>query len=298
MLTRPVLDIPLDGVWLLATRLGMTVLVAELSFRFVEMPIRRGVIARWWRQARLTGGHALARARVISIALIGALLAGVLALGLSLAQAAEPGVPADVAEAIGSQTAVTIDTPEPSPSSSASPSASASGVSRAGLATGIGDSVMLGAREVVRRTIPGIKIDAAVARYPGAFLGRIKKLRAAGLLADTVVLHPGTNGVLPESMMRDILDLLADRERVVIVNDNVPRPWNDANNEAIASVVPDYPNAVIADWKSASQDHPEYFVSDGIHLTAAGARAYANLLRKVAAVKAPNPPTETAQPTQ
>ncbi|MFM8156146.1 MAG: acyltransferase family protein [Actinomycetes bacterium] len=298
MLTRPVLDIPLDGVWLLATRLGMTVLVAELSFRFVEMPIRRGVISRWWRQARLTGGHALARARVISIAVIGALLAGVLALGLSLAQAAEPGVPADVAEAIGSQTDVTIDTPEPSPSSSASPSASASGVSRAGLATGIGDSVMLGAREVVRSTIPGIKIDAAVARYPGAFLGRIKKLRATGLLADTVVLHPGTNGVLPESMMRDILDLLADRERVVIVNDNVPRPWNDANNEAIASVVPDYPNAVIADWKSASQDHPEYFVSDGIHLTAAGARAYANLLRKVAAVKVPKPPTETGQPTQ
>ncbi|MGI9137224.1 MAG: acyltransferase family protein, partial [Candidatus Nanopelagicales bacterium] len=112
---------------------------------------------------------------------------------------------------------------------------------------------------------------------------------AAGLLADTVVLHPGTNGVIPESMMREILDLLADRKRVVVVNDNVPRSWNDANNEAITTVVPDYPNAVIADWKTASEGHPEYFVSDGIHLTGAGARAYANLLKQAAAVSAATP---------
>jgi hypothetical protein len=143
---------------------------------------------------------------------------------------------------------------------------------------------MLGARGALRSTIPGIKIDAAVARYPGAFLGRIKKIRAAGLLADTVVLHPGTNGVIPEPMMRQMLDLLKDRKRVVVVNDDVPRSWNETNNGVISSVIPDYPNAVIADWKSASTGHPEYFVSDGIHLTALGARTYANLIKKAAQI--------------
>ena len=48
----------------------------------------------------------------------------------------------------------------------------------------------------------------------------------------------------------------------------------------IDKVVPDYPNAVIADWYAASKDHPEYFVSDGIHLTAKGAKAYAQLIKK------------------
>jgi lysophospholipase L1-like esterase len=87
-------------------------------------------------------------------------------------------------------------------------------------------------------------------------------------------------------MMRQLLDLLDDRERVVIVNDNVPRSWNQANNDAIDAAVADYPNAVIADWKSASRSHPEYFVSDGIHLSGAGARAYADLIKDTARVRA------------
>ncbi|MGI9136820.1 MAG: acyltransferase family protein, partial [Candidatus Nanopelagicales bacterium] len=184
MLTRPILDIALDGIWLLVLRLALTVVVAELSFRFVEMPIRRGVIAHWWRGAKAAGGSVLRRARTLAVAAITVLVAGVLLLGVSLAQAEEPAVPLDVAQAIGSQTEVTIDTPDPSATDTptTNPSPGSSTPSRAGTATGIGDSVMLGARGVLRSTIPGIKIDAAVARYPGAFLGRIKKLRAAGLL--------------------------------------------------------------------------------------------------------------------
>lgn len=96
--------------------------------------------------------------------------------------------------------------------------------------------------------------------------------------------------------MRDMLDLLKDRKRVVVVNDDVPRSWNDSNNQAISTVVPDYSNAVIADWKSASEGHPEYFVSDGIHLTAAGARAYGKLIREAAQVGGATPsPTASAQ---
>lgn len=291
MLTRPVLDIALDGIWLLSLRLALTIAVTELSFRFIEMPIRRGAIARWWRQARAAGGRTLTKARILGVAALAALVAAVLVVGVSLAQAQEPTVPTDVAQAIGEQTEVTIDAPGPLPSSSPSPGASTQ--SRAGTATGIGDSVMLGARGVLHSTIPGIKVDAAVARYPGAFLGRIKRIRAAGLLADTVVLHPGTNGVIPESMMREMLDLLKDRSRVVVVNDNVPRSWNDSNNAAISAAVPDYPNAVVADWKSASRGHPEYFVSDGIHLTAAGAHAYADLIKKAAGIEAPSPSPST-----
>jgi len=292
MLTRPILDIPLDGIGLLAMRLAITVGIAELSFRYLEMPIRRGVIARWWKQATSTGGRALTRARTIALAVIAALIAGLVVLGMSLAQAQEPALAADVAAAIGTETEVTIDSPlsSPAPSTAASPETTA--VSQAGTATGIGDSVMLGSRAALRSAIPGIRIDAAVARYPGAFLGRIKKLRSMNLLADTVVLHPGTNGVIPESMMSEMLGLLTDRERVVVVNDNVPRSWTEENNAVVSKVVPDYPNAVIADWKSASKAHPEYFVSDGIHLTGEGARAFAALVKEAA-----QPRSATATPS-
>ena len=48
MVTRPRIDVPLDGLPLLALRLAATLLIAELSYRFVETPIRAGALGRAW----------------------------------------------------------------------------------------------------------------------------------------------------------------------------------------------------------------------------------------------------------
>ena len=295
MVTRPTLDVPLDGLPLLALRLGLTVGVAELSFRFVEMPIRRGAIDRWvaaWRAAR--GAERTRRTRR-GVGVLVSTLVAVLVVGFALSTAPAPtaaaGLPTDVAAALGvddgGPTEVTLDdepTPVASPtatnpSSGPSATASAEPVNPNGNLSAIGDSVMLGARDTLKSVIPGTKVDAAVSRFPGAFIGRLKRYVARDKLADVVVLHPGTNGVLPEAMMREMLDILKDTPRVVVVSNNMPRSWRTPNNKVIDAVVPDYPNAVLADWYAASKDHPEYFVSDGIHLTPKGARAYAKMIK-------------------
>jgi hypothetical protein len=51
-LTRPELDVPLTGVPLLALRLAITVVLAELSYRFIEKPVRSGALGRWWTRWR------------------------------------------------------------------------------------------------------------------------------------------------------------------------------------------------------------------------------------------------------
>ena len=38
------------------------------------------------------------------------------------------------------------------------------------------------------------------------------------------------------------------------------------------------PGVGLADWKSRSDGHPEWFVADGVHLTPAGRLAYAALV--------------------
>ena len=48
MVTRPQLDVPIDGAPLLAARLALTVLFAALSYRFVETPVRNGALGRSW----------------------------------------------------------------------------------------------------------------------------------------------------------------------------------------------------------------------------------------------------------
>jgi len=57
MVTRPQLDVALDGIGLLAARLGLTVLIAALSYRFLELPIRQGTLARFWRTWRAAQGR-------------------------------------------------------------------------------------------------------------------------------------------------------------------------------------------------------------------------------------------------
>ena len=306
MATRPGLDLPLDGVPLLILRLGLTVGIAELSFRFVEMPIRRGVIQRYAARIKAASGARRRRLRLVATAMISATVVSVVAVALLLAAttrtAGETVVAADVAAAMGiasgGPTEVSLDDGSEGPA--VEPSATSSGgtgttspatagatppatpTRDTGTVSAIGDSVMLGARSVLKDVIPGTRVDAAVSRYPGAFIGKLKRYVAGNRLAPIVVLHPGTNGVLPESMMREMLDILVDSPRVVVVNTNMPRTWREPNNNVMADVVPEYPNAVLADWRAASLDKPEYFASDGIHLTEKGAKAYANLIKQAA----------------
>lgn len=56
MVTRPELDVTLTGWTLLALRLSATLLLSELSYRFVEMPFRSGLLERAWHGLRTAQG--------------------------------------------------------------------------------------------------------------------------------------------------------------------------------------------------------------------------------------------------
>ena len=283
VITRPGLDVPVTGAWNFALRMALTFLVAELSYRFVEIPIRRGAIGAFvkrWKSSDSAERGYLTR-RVLLGTGVGVAALTLVVAGLATAKPADEQVPEDVAAAIGiadgGPTEILIDEdPAPSPAPSGSPGSSADSdkqkVSSQGLAmnangavTAIGDSVMLGVAEELMRKIDGTRVDAEVSRQAGGVLDRVQRLHDKGVMAPTVVIHTGTNGIITEEQLREMLDILSDRERVVLVNTNVPRPWMKPNNRLIESVVADYPNAVIADWYSVSVDNPEYFVSDGTH---------------------------------
>ncbi len=274
--TRPELDIAVDGLSLLVLRLGLTFGAAELSYRFLEMPIRRGAIGKLkikWERGT-TASRKRLRWQVLGVTLASLIALFTISTALVVA-ATNTKTAADVVAAIGDKSSVTIDT-----SSATKATFSA-----------MGDSVMLGARKSLESAMPGITIDAAVSRYPGAFIGPLKRYQAANKLASTVIVHPGTNGVLPDWMMRQILDILKPHARVVLVNDNMPRTWRNPNNSVIGNVAQDYPNVVLVDWYAASQGHPEYFVSDGVHLTSKGAAAYAQLIKNAAEAPAKTTPS-------
>jgi peptidoglycan/LPS O-acetylase OafA/YrhL len=313
VVTRPGLDIQLtDGANLLL-RLALTCAVAELSYRFIEHPIREGAIGRFaqaWRQASHSGRRPLAWRASVAVLPAAAMLV-MAGAALAITPSAKPGgeIAPDVAEAMGiangGPTKVTIERFAARPPSSMPPAVATNGrrdatapvalagtivinlegpgrvtqVNDGGL-TAVGDSVLLGMRFQLERSIPGVQLDAEVGRQAFMVLQRLRDLKAENLLAPTVLIHIGTNSYVGEKPLRRTLVDLADRQLVILVNAHAPRRWVTENNEMLSRVVRDYPNAVLIDFAEAATLHPEFFVSDDIHLTAAGQRALVDAVKR------------------
>jgi hypothetical protein len=98
-------------------------------------------------------------------------------------------------------------------------------------------------------------------------------------LGDAAVIHLGTNGYLGEKQFRALLEQLADRKTVVVLNVYGARRWTAPNNELIARVSQNFDNVRMVDWHAIGQSNPAYFVQDGIHLSGSGIHAYYNQIR-------------------
>ena len=93
MVTRPQLDVPVEGVPLFALRMLVTLVLADLSYRFVEVPIRRGFLGRSWRALRESEGSLRTRLGLQWAGGAVGAAAICVVLGLAVAQAEAPDTP-------------------------------------------------------------------------------------------------------------------------------------------------------------------------------------------------------------
>jgi lysophospholipase L1-like esterase len=127
--------------------------------------------------------------------------------------------------------------------------------------------------------IPGIAVDGAVSRQFETGIGVVQADRSAGTLGSVLVIELGTNGTVTSSDIDAMMQAAAGVKRVVFVNVDVPRSWEQPDNATLAAGVARYPGvAVLADWFSLSSPHPEWFAADQVHLQPAGAAALAGLI--------------------
>lgn len=276
MVLRPGIDMDWTGLPALALRLSITAGLAELSFRFLELPIRRGVIARTWRSWN-ERGRRVAVERAAAIAGVSCVVVAGLGVGLLSMPTVTSADYLGGATAIGTED---LGLAVPAPVAPTVRTPLGQDLTRVPV-TGVGDSVMLGARDEVIHAIPKLAMDAAISRQAEAVVARIKARKAAGQLADVVVIHTGTNGPAYANVLEPMMKELADRSRVVVVNDRMPDSWMNDSNRVLAALVARYPNARLADWAAASGGHRDYFYPDGTHTNPVGSRAYAEVIAKV-----------------
>jgi hypothetical protein len=310
MVTRPQLDLPIEGWPLVGLRLAATIALAHLSYKSVETPIRRGALERSWKALREARGF---RRWELGVRWAGAVVPMVVfcvVLGVTVAHAKSPDPPSylssmkpvhtNVSEGARKPTAETetasadermsstatriaaekTTTSEDEQKAQTKAREKATTSAPAGPVTAIGDSVMLGSVSELQRRVDNLTIvDAEVALQVEPAIDILRARRAAGQLGEKVIVHLGTNGTFTAEEFDEIMDVLAGVDRVVFVNDKVPRPWEQSNNEVIANGVKRYPNkAVLVDWYSATVNRPNLFAPDGIHPEPAGQRLYARLI--------------------
>lgn len=139
----------------------------------------------------------------------------------------------------------------------------------------IGDSVMLGARWILRKQ--GVMVDAKVSRQATSAPGIMRRLGER--LPATVIIHLGTNGTFPSSTCRDIVKAAGPQRHVYLLTIKVPRRWERSNNAVIRACARKHPGEVtVIDWNWAASRHRGWLYSDGFHLRPTGARGYARVI--------------------
>ncbi|MFI8632521.1 acyltransferase family protein [Microbacterium sp. NPDC077663] len=300
--SSPDVAVPLEVALL---TLALTLLAAEVSFRFIEQPVRR----LGFRASLLTVGRAFRGGPVRRLAATTAIAAGVLvAAGTTAAVADAPPMASSEAAVRDGRAALdaasarshhatlpgvavrsdgAVLRPEcPSahlsdddglcapPDGRPAPPAE---IRVAGArVTAVGDSVMLASAGGLLDRMPGAEIDAKVSRSMGAGVAVVDRLAAQGQLRDYVVVGLGTNGpVDPDDLARLKKDVGPNRT-LVLVTAHAPRDWIPGVNEELESFTAHTPGVAIADWSGAIAGHEDLLAGDGIHPGARGGQRYAD----------------------
>jgi peptidoglycan/LPS O-acetylase OafA/YrhL len=274
-----------SGPAVFAYRFALVAVLVELSYRFVERPIRQGALSRAVRATNRAEGsrrHVLVRRWQAALA---ALVVTVLGLGVT-AWAASPSttinngqtqtgggdsifkhggtlppVPSTVPHPVASTT-----TTKPKPGTTTHPTVPPATAQFAGfpkvwssgyIVSAVGDSVMLGANlgknpplETTLKSIvgPGVWVNAVEDRQASKCAEYLGLLAQHHQLGPLVLVHCGNNGYITNHFVSDVMNIAGPKRHVVFFTDKVERPWEGQNNALILSGAKKYKNAKVLDW--------------------------------------------------
>ena len=257
--TRPSVDLA-GATWALyALRVLVVFALADISLRWVELPVRNGTIESWFRGMKY-------RTKKVRIRQKASVTAGLLLIIAATSLVSASAITRS--ERDQARLKAKLISQEATPTTVATPT-----ISKAPALWVTGDSVILGIRFTLDQSTPIGLINARVGRQASELIAVIKHDKSA-MVGSPIILDLGNNNRLTTTEVETVFSLLSDQPKIILVNTAVPRPWRDWNNQLIATYAAKYPQTVIVDWNSLSRGHPEYFGPDGVHLVQAGVDVY------------------------
>ena len=266
-ITRPSIDIA-GAAWALdIARILVVLAMADISLRYIEIPVRSGAVAQWLRGMKYRSKVAQLHERRIILLALAFLLVGTTSASAAAIYESHHDSSA-LHQAMSLATAPSATEPE-------------------GLWV-TGDSIILGVKDKLAAKYPLALINARVGRQIQE-LTDVVKADQPQVSHATVVLDLGNNNHLTKDSVVTLLELLKNQPRIILVNTAVPRVWKADNNRIIKEVAANYPQVKLVDWAAISTNHPEFFTPDGVHLVSLGGDVYTAAIVEALQEKSPTP---------
>ncbi len=283
--------------------LALIVAISELSYRFVENPLRHGALGRTfhaWHAGELAGPR-LQRVKIATVTCVVLLASASTALAL-VQDATSQGLLTDEDIAGGISEGTLVDQGSASTSSS-DPDSADTGSSDSGSTdasttsskknddtddedvkvTGyeplmIGDSVSIGLTDLFHEAYPGGCLDACGNRQIAMGQTVYDYYRDRNEVGSNVIIALGTNGSFDADELEALVADIGSKRTIWIITNRVPASWERTTNQTINEVAAKHDNINVIDWESYSSGHDEWVGGDGIHLTLEGRRAYMQMI--------------------
>ncbi|MDN4072034.1 acyltransferase family protein [Fictibacillus terranigra] len=297
VLSNPAQENVHPSAWLKITQFALIIILATLSWHFVEEPIRHGALQRWRSKLNVTT-HSWKRATLVQKSILGCSAAVIVVIFFTVVvptlHKLEEGQEKKAVQAIMNPEPVkpkekpkheqpkpeekskpdSGQKPDPKPAPVPPPKPADERISV------IGDSVMVNVAPYIKEKFPKATVDAKIGRQLKDASDVIDHMKANGSLGHTVVIGLGTNGPFSKDQLVSVLDKVGKDKEIVLINSQVPRPWEKEVNTTLEEVASSHPHTKLVNWNEASNGQTSYFYNDGVHLKPEGASAYAKLVER------------------
>ncbi|MGE7676284.1 acyltransferase family protein [Lysinibacillus sp. NPDC094403] len=310
VLGTPVHEIGNPAYWRVALQLVLILIIAELSYRFIEMPIRKEGFRSYYRQYVKFNKNkwgSFSVTRKISTVLIPLFLLVFLTgmtgvVGKEQTESKESlitEVKINGAESAAKQDDVvtkkeTSETdssnvenaeaetsPQPDKEEPKQGENDTTAISKdeSNNVLAIGDSLMIDIATSLHNIYPNITIDAKIGRQVSQAVKLAPNYASFNQPDKAVIIQLGTNGFFSNDQIDALLEAFSNAN-IYLVNTRVPRSWESKVNYSLQQKAQEHDNITLIDWHSVAINHPEFFAPDGVHLVQSGVNTLTNLIQQ------------------
>lgn len=269
---------------------ALSLALSEVSYRFIETPIRKGQLSAAYRRWRAQQGG-VRGPWPVAVAVV-----AIVPLFSIVSMAGATVNTNDVQQSLDDNQSAVVTTPTTVPTTATTVAPPTTQPVQKFDVFAMGDSVMLGSAK--KLSAQGLVVDAVKSRQVREGLQVINYYSSIGQLGDNVVIHLGTNGSTTTETFHQLIEPMADVARVVVLTVRVPRrPYQQTNNDIIRALPARFPNVTVVDWFAVSEGKKEWFAGDGVHLNRSGQDAYVAAILSALGRTPVAPPDTTVAPT-